>query len=342
MKVLLGFALIMLCSTGFSQNPGLSFSAADGNYILTPHVTGYPLNNFTLEFWIRNSKTSSPQSLFQKGWCYGSKMSWHLQLRDDNTIDFNFDSDGNCSSVNSYKCDSVLAWGVCYHIAVTYSAAGVKIYYNGQLQTGSYTSGGYCGNLYNTTEPLRIGVYKFNAGNLGNNFNGMMDEVRIWNRVLTQSEILANFQEPLTGSEANLVLYYKLDGNITGPSVVIPNLATVSGTALNGLTYSSTSATPFSTNSCFLYVSANNAISNDIKINAYPNPSGDQITIDFNEPQNPSELFQVEIFDITGKILYNEQSQMPITLKKESFSAGIYYVKVFNSKGVNTARVVFE
>gem|GEM_PF-1682232 len=341
MKIKLLVIFAFLCSSCLSQNTGLDFTDTDSNYIITPHVAGvYPLNNFTIEFWLRNSKTSSPQSLLQKGKCSGSKTSWHLQLRDDNTLDFNFDTDGSCSTINSYKCDSVLAWGVCYHIAITYSAAGVQIYYDGQPQTGSYTSGGYSGNLYSTTEPLRIGTYLFLNGTLGNWLNGMLDEIRIWNRVLTQSEIQANYMLPLIGNENGLVLYYKLDENISGPSDVVYNYATSTGAQLNGLTYSTGTATPVSYNSCFIYTSIANTDNFQLKL--FPNPSRNILTIDIESPVKPNEKYNVEISDVSGKIVFFKSDYFPMIIENNNFPKGLYLIKVYNSNIFNLSKVIFD
>ncbi|UOU99128.1 glycosyl hydrolase family 18 protein [Chryseobacterium daecheongense] len=70
-----------------------------------------------------------------------------------------------------------------YHVAATYDGATMKIYINGVLdasksQTGSVDSSG-----------------AFNVGysyNISRNFNGKIDEVRVWKRALSQTEISQN------------------------------------------------------------------------------------------------------------------------------------------------------
>lgn len=42
-------------------------------------------------------------------------------------------------------------------------------------------------------------------------FKGVIDEVRIWNRALTEDEIIANMNRELTGSEPGLVVYYNFN-----------------------------------------------------------------------------------------------------------------------------------
>lgn len=77
-----------------------------------------------------------------------------------------------------------------YHFTFTHSAtSGGKLYVNGQLVNSNTTAGTIC----NSTNPIYIGAEVTN-GTLWRFFNGKIDDIRIYNRVLTQSEIdyLAN------------------------------------------------------------------------------------------------------------------------------------------------------
>lgn len=47
-------------------------------------------------------------------------------------------------------------------------------------------------------------------------FIGQMDEIRIWNRVLTPLEIYCNMERSLAGNEAGLILYYRCNDNGSG------------------------------------------------------------------------------------------------------------------------------
>lgn len=47
-------------------------------------------------------------------------------------------------------------------------------------------------------------------------FKGYIDEVRIWNKVLSKEEILKNYNHLLSGTETGLKVYYPLDENIPG------------------------------------------------------------------------------------------------------------------------------
>ncbi|MCB0524017.1 MAG: HYR domain-containing protein [Saprospiraceae bacterium] len=72
----------------------------------------------------------------------------------------------------------------------------------------------------------------------GREFDGTIDEVRIWNTALTETEILANMNTELTGNEANLVLYYNFnqgiaDGNNAGVTTLNDQVGSVNGNLQN-------------------------------------------------------------------------------------------------------------
>jgi hypothetical protein len=88
------------------------------------------------------------------------------------------------------------------HLAMTYdaSAAGnnFKLYKNGQVIAETQATGN-----------VATGNGNFFAGYYG---RWEMDEVRLWDRALSQSEINANMRRKLTGSEAGLNAYYQFNG----------------------------------------------------------------------------------------------------------------------------------
>ncbi len=93
------------------------------------------------------------------------------------------------------------------HMAITYDAnAGAnnfKLYVNGQLSTAQTVTG----NLTTGQGLLFLG----NSGANLENFVGAIDELRLWNRALTQAEIAANLGRTLNGNETGLAAYYRFD-----------------------------------------------------------------------------------------------------------------------------------
>ena len=93
------------------------------------------------------------------------------------------------------------------HIAFTYDSGGPKIYINGKLvYVGSGI--GTIGDVAPSQNELRFG-WRENLGP-NNKFSGFMDEISLWNRVLTPQQIENLLTIPLDGTESGLVLHYRI------------------------------------------------------------------------------------------------------------------------------------
>lgn len=69
--------------------------------------------------------------------------------------------------------------------------------------------------IFNSTALLGVGK-DFNSGGTARSFyDGLIDDVRVWNDVRTDNEIVSTMLLELAGSEANLAAYYKLNGSAT-------------------------------------------------------------------------------------------------------------------------------
>ncbi|PIV61801.1 MAG: hypothetical protein COS14_03945 [Bacteroidetes bacterium CG02_land_8_20_14_3_00_31_25] len=333
MKTLLFSILILSFCKLFAQNYGINFSDADNNYIITPNNSAINVtNNFTIEFWMRPSKTFLFACLLDKGKCSNNSASFDIFTQTDSTLNFGSNNDGHCTYTNIYTCNTKVLPGSCIHVALSYSSSGAKFYYNGVLQAGHYTQGNFAGTLHSNSESLRIAHYIFVDESLGAFYDGMLDELRIWNRVLTPTEILSNYQNHLNGNETGLQLYYKFDNQQNGPGMTVYNSATATGSALNGLTYSNNSATPFSNNPCFAYTKIEENILEPKDFNVFPNPTTGKITVKGEK---------IIICNILGEPIYT------LLLKEEfndidlsNFKSGVYFVKIFDNKKFYTVKLL--
>ncbi|QRA43898.1 endo-beta-N-acetylglucosaminidase H [Chryseobacterium cucumeris] len=184
-----------------------------------------------------------------------------------------------------------------YHVAATYDGANMKIYINGVLdatkaQTGSVNSTGAfnVGYLYNTSR----------------NFNGKIDEVRVWKRALSQTEIsqnMCNVSVPAT----SLAAYWKFNEG---------SGSTVQDTSGNGVTLTLTGVdssnwgtdVPCTTGSSVLArIAGQKAINtgetnikNQIKL--YPNPASKSSSLTVSVPDEYSKG-KLTIYDFNGRIV---------------------------------------
>jgi hypothetical protein len=96
--------------------------------------------------------------------------------------------------------------GQWYHIAAAFEANHQAIYVNGIKETDD-TDSVIADLIPNNDQPLYIGYDKTRD----TYFNGILDEVRIWNYVLDVNQINENMNKVLTGNEAGLIGYWRFD-----------------------------------------------------------------------------------------------------------------------------------
>jgi len=335
MKTIFILLLFLAVYRLHAQNNGLYFKQIDHNYILVPDNPAISVsNNFTIEYWIKPSKIESYAIILQQGKCSNSSFSYDTYFQPDTTLYFGFNCDGQCSHTNIYNCETKLIIGACLHVTITYSNAGVKFYFNGILQPGHYDTGYYCGDLFNSSEQLRIASYMNVNDIMVTWYDGMLDELRIWNRVLSDAEIL-NYQDTLLGYETGLSLYFKFDSPIQGQGAVITNYATYTGSAVNGVTYSDNASSPYSVNSCFDYNGISDNFLNSKNISISPNPTKDKLTI------KGKNFKRIEVYNLLGDNIIKfipQQNSSEIDLS--GFQVGVYFIKIFDGEKVSVYKIV--
>ena len=70
-------------------------------------------------------------------------------------------------------------------------------------------------------------------------------------------------------------------------------------------------------------------------INIYPNPSKDWVKID-----GISEVSDVQIFDITGKLVLQQEYQIDDRIDISSLTTGMYILNIRNSEGVSSKKII--
>ena len=91
------------------------------------------------------------------------------------------------------------------HVAITNDGKTAKTYINGKLAAQGATGG----NLIVNNSPLYVGCNLDNGK--GNNFNGALDELRLWNYARTPQQIRRHKNRCLNGDEKGLLGYWPLD-----------------------------------------------------------------------------------------------------------------------------------
>ncbi len=227
--------------------------------------------------------------------------------------------------------------GNWHHIAVTYTGGTngtVSMYIDGVLNITSTKT------LNTASGPLRIGRRVDGGGNT-EYFNGTIDEVRIWNYVLTQSEIQARKDKELTSLENGLVSYFNFNKGVAGGNngcvAVIDDMkgsndVTVNNFAMAGATSNFVAdgieGEIVETIDCGTLAAAD---INKKEISVYPNPVKD--VLHFSE-----EVSEVRIMDRSGRMI-KQISAKGKSVNVSGLSTGSYIVKI---KTANNNEAVFR
>jgi len=189
--------------------------------------------NFTIEMWVKIGapNTNNPSLIANKDYINGGNpgISWNYAAPGNtygsapgHNFRFNITAQGGTRHDYDVPAANEYAWN---HVAITVDRRGkIKGYLNGVYYpnklTGSTASDNMSADslrsLATGALPLYLGTD--GTGNYRSPFNGTMDEVRIWKRVLDSSEIRSAMCHKLQGNEQGLLAYYRMDEE-TGTTV---------------------------------------------------------------------------------------------------------------------------
>jgi len=109
---------------------------------------------------------------------------------------------------------------------------GFEIYLDGELIKSGISAGSSVGlDVASTVSDLRIGSRSYPG--YEDYFDGRIDEVRVWNAPRTLTEIQDNMYAAMSGSEANLVAYYNMEGAVPSTSLTDLTSNSIQGTLTN-------------------------------------------------------------------------------------------------------------
>ena len=142
----------------------------------------------TIAFWInvKNLPVNGEAFILSNG---GWQERWKISLPSHGKPVFTTNGTGGISDMDSGN--SALTPGTWTHVAMTHDGAKDKIYINGQ----PVASKDVTGTLHSTTQPLGFGWNPIDGGNF---LDGSLDEVRIYNRALTDQEVADLFASQST------------------------------------------------------------------------------------------------------------------------------------------------
>lgn len=219
-KFLCLFFLSLLVSFGITAqtNQYLDFDGVD-DFVSIPNgsATIAGSNAITIAGWFYDNQLSYGQGLMG---FRGTAGGFYLIQLNTGAIECRLlNSAGTLYTYNAPNLTIVPQ--VWQHYAWVYNGSNISLYRNGVLLGGVAAAG----SISATNIPFTIGKSPLSGFNFL--YNGRIDEVSVWNKALTATEIQDMMTNELTGTEPNLKMYYKFNQGVpAGNNTSITKLIT--------------------------------------------------------------------------------------------------------------------
>ena len=165
-------------------NQGFSFDGVNDTVDFENVLDNDGTQAMSWSFWINFSSSPAFDAIIAK---YNAGVGYYITMTNTNRIQFGIGQVLTSNAIRVYS-SSVLSTSTWYHVVVTYDgsklANGINIYIDGSNPSLFVNYDTFTGSSSNT-----IGLQFGRAALGGKYLNGILDEVGIWNRELTASEV---------------------------------------------------------------------------------------------------------------------------------------------------------
>lgn len=328
MKKITIYITMFMCSLVMAQNHSLNFDGVDDNVSLEQNFAFETEDAFSVEAWINHDNQGVIQQIVAKlGNGVISFRGWGFQMLSNGRLSAYVSTEyfTNYIQVNGTQ---ILAPDTWYHVAMTYDGQGnILFYINGESEAVSSIDDDGTVTTISTSAPTRIGGFGPDGG-LQELFKGDIDEVRIWSGVRTPEEIAANYMTELSGSETNLLGYYKMDVDNSSCDIQDCNANESHGERLgengaNNLPQFSDNTPGITDVACGETLDCTLAIDevSELEFSMFPNPTTDFISfsgINLNGAK-------VKLYNVLGSIT-KEVIVVNNTISVSELPAGVYFL----------------
>jgi len=204
---LLILSLFAINNTKAQSNQYLNFDGVD-DWVSVANASALIANStaFSMTGWFNNSALAYGQGYIG---FRTSTQSFNLAELGTGILNCYFGNSAGASWQLHSPSNTVIP-NMWQHFAMVYDGSTVKLYCDSILVADTTVTGTFTA----TTIPFAIGRSTVPGSNFY--FKGDIDEVTLWNKVLTQTDIHNIMQHELGGTEANLLLYYKFNQGVPG------------------------------------------------------------------------------------------------------------------------------
>ncbi|MBT3303253.1 MAG: LamG domain-containing protein, partial [Bacteroidetes bacterium] len=205
----------IISHSSFSNSNSIKFINAKNNGIRISQNSSLNLSSQgTIEAWIYLSSYKDFAGIIHKGDKKDfSDEAYTLQLWNNNKLYFAISNNSNSYQIQSTSSLQLSKW---YHVSASWNSSGMQLYLNGKLESSSSNSLSI--NYASLNDPNKNGLNigrqlneDYNTSYNKFTFDGIIDEVRIWNSCLHIYQIQKRMFEELNSSDSlwsNLVGYW--------------------------------------------------------------------------------------------------------------------------------------
>lgn len=142
--------------------------------------------NISICLWVKPESTPAQDRSFIGKWnASGNQRSYVFQVTTAGVIDGILSSNGTATTRATGA--SSLGTGAWRHLAMVYNGTDIRLYLDGNLDSnGASNPAAYTGGIFNGNADFRIGAHGTTVTQF---FDGLIDEVAVFNRALSSTEI---------------------------------------------------------------------------------------------------------------------------------------------------------
>lgn len=185
-------------------------------------------NNFTISSWVKASSVLSSRwyDILTNHWKYAQ--SGIIIAINGSNGKLHYAISGASGTILSRDPESNIKDDKWHNVVITFESGTTKTYLDGIL-IDTYTQTTITSLVYSGSYGLWVGR---DSGEGGEWWKGGIDEVSIWDKVFSASEIRENMFKTLSGTESNLKAYYRFD-HLDGTTLYDYSSSPANGTLVN-------------------------------------------------------------------------------------------------------------
>jgi len=184
-------------STSAKYGNAIDFDGTNDYVTISDSTSTSVTGDLSISAWVRPDAVSATSTIVGK-WdeTTGSqKMSYRLFVDVSNRLSLSLSSNGTSTAATVYETTgSLTSAGTWYHVEATYndSNQAVKLYVNAVEQATS-TTGTVPSSISDNASNLYIGAKENSSGSIDTKFNGVIDDIRIYNYARSASQVLIDY-----------------------------------------------------------------------------------------------------------------------------------------------------